>query len=187
VGTASAVGIDEAGALRSGEVMLSIALQPLLRPPPPPSRLPSTSRGSPVIRRRAPQLRNAAGRGRLLQFLRPPSDRSTPHTPTGSSALHIQGLHAFPGLRRDTPGSAPACPPFGGAITRRQDSLRCCGPVGCSHHVAFDVGLRRRAFPPDAANLLPGSLTTTRTGLSPAGGRKLADTRDHATRHTSSS
>src|SRR4051812_4033941 len=76
--------------------------------------------------------------------------------------------------------------PLRGAITRRQDSLRCCGPVGCSHHVAFDVGLRRRAFPPDAANLLPGSLTTTRTGLSPAGGRKLADTRDHATRHTSS-
>src|SRR5436189_4495207 len=45
-------------------------------------------------------------------------------------------------------------------------------------HVAFDAGLRRRAFPPDAASLLPGSLTTTWTGLPPAGGDELADTHD---------
>lgn len=54
----------------------------------------------------------------------------------------------------------------------------CCGPLGCSHHVAFDAGLRRRAFPPDAASLLPGSLATTRTGLTPAGGDELTNTRE---------
>src|SRR5713226_3165933 len=39
---------------------------------------------------------------------------------------------------------------------------------------AFDAGLRRRAFPPDAASLLPGLLAATRTGLSPAGDDELA-------------
>jgi hypothetical protein len=34
---------------------------------------------------------------------------------------------------------------------------------------AFDAGLRRQAFPPDAASLLPGLLAATRTGLTPAG------------------
>jgi hypothetical protein len=34
---------------------------------------------------------------------------------------------------------------------------------------ALDAGLRHRAFPPDAASLLPGLLTATRTGPSPAG------------------
>jgi hypothetical protein len=62
--------------------------------------------------------RRPTGRGRLLQFLRPPSDRSTPHTPADSSALHLQGLHAFHGLRRDTPGSAPACPLSQGVPSR---------------------------------------------------------------------
>jgi hypothetical protein len=38
----------------------------------------------------------------------------------------------------------------------------------------------------DAGSLLPGFLATTRTGLPPAGGRKLTDTRDHATSLTSS-
>src|SRR5664279_3678341 len=48
---------------------------------------------------------------------------------------------------------------------------------------ALDTGLRRRALPPDAASLLPGSLAITWTGLPPAGGDELADaTRsDHRT------
>src|SRR5664279_231837 len=40
---------------------------------------------------------------------------------------------------------------------------------------ALDTGLRRRALPPDAASLLPGSLAITWTGLPPAGGDELAD------------
>src|SRR5664279_1012823 len=48
---------------------------------------------------------------------------------------------------------------------------------------ALDTGLRRRALPPDAASLLPGSLAITWTGLPPAGGDELADTTrsDHRT------
>ncbi len=38
----------------------------------------------------------------------------------------------------------------------------------------FDTGLRHRAFPPDAASLLPGPLAVTRTGLAPAGNDELA-------------
>jgi putative ABC transport system ATP-binding protein len=38
-----------------------------------------------------------------------------------------------------------------------------------------DAGLRRQAFPPDTANLLPGLLAATRTGLPPAGDDELVD------------
>ncbi len=48
-----------------------------------------------------------------------------------------------------------------------------CGPLSCSHHVAFDAGLRPGPFPDQTASLLPGSLATTRTGLSPAGDDEL--------------
>jgi hypothetical protein len=44
---------------------------------------------------------------------------------------------------------------------------------------AFDAGLRRRAFPPDAASLLPGLLAATRTGLPPAGDDELTNTKNH--------
>lgn len=44
-------------------------------------------------------------------------------------------------------------------------------------HRAFDAGLRRRAFPPDAASLLPGLLAATRTGLTPAGDDELMNQR----------
>ena len=42
---------------------------------------------------------------------------------------------------------------------------------------ASDAGLRRRAFPPDAASLLPGLLAATRTGLSPAGDDELTSSK----------
>jgi hypothetical protein len=45
---------------------------------------------------------------------------------------------------------------------------------------ALDTGLRRRAFPPNAASLLPGVLTLTGTGLTPAGEHKLARRSPHA-------
>jgi hypothetical protein len=48
-----------------------------------------------------------------------------------------------------------------------------CGPLSCSHHVAFDAGLRPGPFPDQTASLLPGSLAITRTGLSPAGDDEL--------------
>jgi hypothetical protein len=39
--------------------------------------------------------------------------------------------------------------------------------------VAFDAGLRPGPFPGQTASLLPGSLATTRTGLTPAGDDEL--------------
>src|SRR6266545_5504832 len=73
----------EAGALRSGRVVLSRPSS-LLRPPPTPSRPSATSRalviGGPASRAADP------GPRRPLQFPRHPSDRSTPHAPGGSCA-----------------------------------------------------------------------------------------------------
>ena len=44
------------------------------------------------------------------RFPLPPSQRSEPHTPGGSSGLRFQALHPFHGLRRDNRGSAPPVP-----------------------------------------------------------------------------
>jgi hypothetical protein len=61
----------------------------------------------------------------------------------------------------------------GGTLSTRQASLdatdRSVAPPGW----AFDVGLRPGPFPGRAANLLPGPLAVTRTGLSPAGDDEL--------------
>ncbi len=96
------------------------------------------------------------------------------HVPYGGGFLGaaLQVLRAFRGLRPDTPDSAPPCP-FRVGLTPRQTSRRCCGPLGCSLREALDTGLRRQAFPPDAASLLPGSLAITWTGLAPVGGDEL--------------
>ena len=55
------------------------------------------------------------------------------------------------------------------SVTRRQDSLHVTDRPVASPKGAFDTGLRHRAFPPDAASLLPGALALTGTGLTPAG------------------
>src|SRR5271166_3743157 len=44
---------------------------------------------------------------------------------------------------------------------------------------AFDAGLRPGPFTDRAASLLPGLLAATRTGLSPASGDELTDTKIH--------
>ena len=64
--------------------------------------------------------------------------------------------------------------PCGVSLTRLQSSLDATGWSVAPPGGAFDAGLRRRAFPPDAASLLPGLLAATRTGLAPAGGQELA-------------
>jgi hypothetical protein len=60
------------------------------------------------------------------------------------------------------------------------------GPLSRSpYHRAFDTGLRRRAFPPNAASLLPGLLAATRTGLPPASDDELTNDDQPPTRSTS--
>src|SRR5438876_10419478 len=56
------------------------------------------------------------------------------------------------------------------------------GPLARPHGT-LDAGLRRRAFPPDAASLLPGALAPTGTGLTPAGGCELMSRSDHRMHH----
>ena len=56
---------------------------------------------------------------------------------------------------------------------RQVCALRCTDCSVAPTTVAFDAGLRPDPFPDRAANLLPGLLATTRTGLSPAGDDEL--------------
>ncbi len=63
----------------------------------------------------------------------------------------------------------PLVPAHGASVTRRQDSRHVTDRPVASPTGAFDTGLHRRAFPPDAASLLPGALALTGTGLTPAG------------------
>src|ERR1700740_885862 len=138
--------VNEAAALPSPRVVLSrgstgttTASDSLPTPHPVPG-------SSPVIGRcSSPDPAIGFGRGGPPQFPSPPSERSTPSTPDSSSRLHLQDLHRFHCLRRD---SRPAA-------------------------VAFAAGLRPAPFPDRAASLLPGFLATTRTGLTPAGDDEL--------------
>jgi hypothetical protein len=88
------------------------AAQPVLRPPPTPTRpaihFPActgyrTPRSGDMIRR-------PPGRGGPPQFPPPPSIRSAPHTPGSPSRLRFQALHRFHGLRPDFGGSALPVP-----------------------------------------------------------------------------
>jgi hypothetical protein len=72
--------------------------------------------------------------------------------------------------------------PFGPSLTRLQDSLDAADWSVAPPKGAFDAELRRQAFPPDAASLLPGLLAATRTGLTPAGEHDLVDV-DHLKEH----
>jgi hypothetical protein len=108
------------------------------------------------------------GRGGPPQFPPPPSERSAPSTPGSPSRLRFQGLRRFHGLHREQPGSAlPQC------LTTRQASLHATDRSVASPKRAFDAGLRPGPFPGQTASLLPGSLATTRTGLTPAGDDEL--------------
>ena len=61
-----------------------------------------------------------------------------------------------------------------GILTTRQASLHVADRwVAPPCNRGFDAGLRPRAFPPDTASLLPGLLTVTRTGLTPASDDEL--------------
>src|SRR6266508_916690 len=77
---------------------------------PPTSRLVTGYRA----RRSDSTFRRPPGRGGPPQFPPPPSERSEPHTPGGSSGLRIQALRRSRRLRRQDRGSASARP------TRRQ-------------------------------------------------------------------
>ena len=64
-------------------------------------------------------------------------------------------------------------PRDGGPLTTRQASLDATDRRVAPSKEASDAGLRPDPFPDRAASLLPGLLTATRTGLTPAGDDEL--------------
>ena len=166
--------MNEAAALPSRRVLLSRALKRYygrLRRPPGTRPLP----GSPVIGRDAPTNRSAAspGRGGPPQFPSPPSRRSTPHTPGGSSGLQSRIYTPSMAFAVNAAARLLLTPRIGGPLTTRQASLDAADRRFAPSNEASDAGLRPNPFPDRAASLLPGLLTATRTGLTPAGNDEL--------------
>jgi hypothetical protein len=137
--------------------------------------------GLPLIRaHRFPNtLPQARGRGGLPQFPHPPSRPFRSLYPGGFIAAARPGSSRLPWPSPSTPGSAPPLQTNGAAGFA--STLR-TGPLARPHGTV-DAGLRRRAFPPDAASLLPGALAPTGTGLTPAGECELMSGSDHRQHH----
>jgi hypothetical protein len=97
-----------------------------------------------------------------------------------------KALHRFHGLHPDFEGlGTPCIHPKGGPLTTPQASRDATDRSVAPTNVAFDAGLRPPPFPDEAANLLPGPLAATRTGLPPAGDDELT-TKDQLHTTTSS-
>src|SRR6266511_1588175 len=86
---------------------------------------------------------------------------------------------AGPGPGRASPVRLPLRPLAREKLTGRQASLHATDRSLARPRGTLDAGLQRRAFPPDAASLLPGALALTGTGLPPAGGCELMFGSDH--------
>src|SRR5271166_3735675 len=168
--------MDEAAALPSPRVLLSRRLKRYygrLRHPPGTT---STSRLSAGYRTRVSERTRSIGppgRGGSPQFPPPPSERSEPHTPGGSSGLQSRIYAPSMAFAVTTAARLLLFPPAGGVLTTRQASLDASDRSVAPPNRAFDAALRPRAFPPEAGSLLPGLLTATRAGLAPAGDDEL--------------
>ena len=101
-----------------------------------------------------------------------PIRRAVPH---GCTSRVFTASMAFAPISRARHCLHP--PHRGGPVTTPQASRDATDRSVAPPTGAFDTGLRRRAFPPDAASLLPGLLAATRTGLPPAGDDELTNTR----------
>src|SRR3954447_18904848 len=167
--------MNEAAALPSPRVLLSRRLKRyygrLRRPP----GTPSTSRRRPVIGQDAPTApsRRPPGRGGPPQFPSPPSRRSAPHTPGGSSGLRSRLYTPSMAFAVITAARLLLTPRDGGPLTTRQASRNAADRRVAPPNRAFDAGLRPGPFPGRAASLLPSLLAATRTGLPPAGDDEL--------------
>jgi hypothetical protein len=155
------------GAFPPGRVLLSQPGFAVLCSPPTPSRCRTISQGHCLYGQRS-------SRGGPPQFPCPPSAHPAPHTPEGPSALHLQELRAFLGLRRDQPDSAPSGPLAGLASRGGRIHVMLRAERLLPRHRAFDAPLQCPAFPLCTGSLLPGALALTRTGLTPAGEHELA-------------
>jgi hypothetical protein len=150
---------------------LSRSAQAVLRPPPTPSRLPSTSRLITGYRTRTLRRSTAEppGRGGPPKFPPPPCERSEPSTPGSPSGLHARLFTPSMAFTVSNAARLSLSPPGGGKANDAAGFASRYGPFARSPKRAFDAGLRPDPFPDRAASLLPGLLAATRTGLTPAG------------------
>jgi hypothetical protein len=145
------------------------AAQPVLRPPPTPTRPAVHFPGSPVIGRHAPATKSAghrAGEGlpssrRHYRHVPRPIRRGVPHGCASRLFAASMAFTLISGARHSL------LPPEGETSNDAAGFALCCGPHRRSPIRAFDAGLRPRPFPEEAASLLPGLLAATRTGLTP--------------------
>ena len=154
--------------------------QPVLRPPPTPSRPTIHFPMSSAIGRDAPAALSAghrAGEGlpssrRHHRCVPRPIRRGVPHG--CASRLYT----ASDGLRPDCGSSALPAPALTGRTPNDAAGFASCyGPHRRSPEGAFDAGLRPGPLPGQAASLLPGLLAATRTGLPPAGDNELTNSK----------
>src|SRR5208282_2548076 len=144
------------------------AAQPVLWPPPTPTRPAIHFPGSPVIGRHAPATYSAghrAGEGlpssrRHPRYVPRPIRRGVPH---GCASRLFAASMAFTlnsGARHSLHPPSRA-----GPLTTPQASLHATDRTVAPPYRAFDAGLRPGPFPDRTASLLPGLLAATRTGL----------------------
>ena len=138
----------------------------LLRPPPTPSRPPATSR-LPVIDGLTPDPRRAGPR-RASPV--PVTTFWTFHAPYAGE-VHRHPLQVPRRLPWPSPNPIaarlPLVPASAGNLDDAAGFASCCGPPSCS------APLRLPASRPTPEASLPGTLASPRTGLAPAGCRKL--------------
>jgi hypothetical protein len=152
----------EAGALRSGRVVLSRPSS-LLRPPPTPSSPPATSRAS-VIGEPASRAADR-GEGGPLQFPRHPSDRSTPHAPGGSWAPAPGSLVPSVAFASPTQARLPLGPARAGvSVTTLQASLHAADRSVVPPRFAPGLSTAHGGFATGDPGVSPGR---TRTGWLP--------------------
>src|SRR5215216_4736581 len=135
--------------LTAGSVVPSA--QAVLRPPPTPTRHPSTSRLNTGYRTRRSdrtRIRRPPGRGGPPRFPPSPSERSEPHTPGGSSGLQSRIYTPSMTFAVTVAARLLLFPPAGGVLTTRQASLdatdRSIAPPTGLSTLRFDPG----RFPP---------------------------------------
>ena len=174
--------IGEAAALPITAGCVVLRPLPVLRPPPTPTRLTVHFPVRPVIGRHAPAAPSAgcrAGEGlpssrRHPRYVPRPIRRGVPH---GCASRLFAASMAF---ALNSGARHSLHPPLrAGPLTTPQASRHATDRIVAPPYRAFDAGLRRRAFPPGAASLLPGLLAATRTGLPPAGDDELTNSKIH--------
>jgi hypothetical protein len=172
-----------AGAVDIGRLRWAVGCVPLLAWPDGRIRLASMSAAG-CGRTRGPRsggisAGHRAGEGlpssrRHPRYVPRPIRRGVPHG--RASRLHTASM-AFTLISGARHSLHP--PSRAGPLTTPQASRHATDRIVAPPYRASDAGLRPGPFPGQAASLLPGLLTATRTGLPPAGDDELTNTKIH--------